>query len=185
MTRPSQVRGRRGLKAEAEQLARRGRPPKERQPGPAPAPGAAPATASPAVAGAPPEEQGKQFGLTVGAMLAPMYVAVVGHELPPKAWEEWGVSAAKFAAFYAPAVAGHPGYQFVAASLVLAAPLALAWPAYQAQRRAALAKAKAEAAKSAGQDGPGPPAPSRIVPAAPPPRPGHSVGGGWTGAARD
>lgn len=191
MTRPSQARGRRGLKAEAEQLARRGRPPKDRPPGPAPAPGTAPATAPPALAGAPPEEQGKQFGLVVRGITAPLYKAVCGAELPPAAWEEWGVSAAKFAAFYAPAIALHPGYQFVASSAVLAAPLALAWPAYLAQRRAQLSKAKAEAAgaRRQGADGTGPessPAP-RPPASAPgqPPRPGHSVGGGWSGAPRE
>lgn len=187
MTRPSQARSRRGLKAEAEQLARRGRPPKDRPPGPAPAPGAAPATAPVAVAGAPAEEQGKQFGLVVRGITAPLYKAVCGAELPAAAWEEWGVAAAKFAAYYAPALALHPGYQFAAASVVLAAPLALGYPGYMAQRRAQLAKAKAEAA--AAQDGGAPRPPTAPTPPGrpvPPPRsPGHSVGGGWGGVTRE
>jgi len=201
MTRPSQARARRGLKVEAEQLARRGRgrPPQARPPAPGAAAGAAaPAAGAPPVAGAAPEDQGKQFGLVVRGITAPLYRAVCGAELPPAAWEEWGVAAAKFAAYYAPAIALHPGYQFAAASVVLAAPLCLAYPGYMAQRRAQLAKAKAEAA-AAQQDGGGPPRPVPPAPpprpAAPPPRPapptpparspGHSVGGGWGGLSRE
>ena len=142
------------------------------------------------MAGAPPEDQGKQFGLVVRGITAPLYKAVCGAELPPAAWEEWGVAAAKFAAFYAPAIAGHPGYQFAASSLVLAAPLLIGWPAYTAKRVAAR-KATLEALKAAhaaerAGDGPAPPAvPPRPAPPARPAPPGHSVGGGWTGAARD
>jgi len=200
MSRPSSARGRRGIKQEAAELAARrgpGRPPKPPAATAPPAPPApAPGTATVAVAGAPTETQGAQFGLMVRAMVAPLYLAVCGFELPPAAWEEWGVAGGRFAAHYFPDVATHPATQFVAASVVLVMPVALAWPSYAA-RRAAAQKASAEAAKRAAGGGGGAPPPATDGtsgngaerPAEPGPRaPGRPVGGtigsGWD-RARD
>jgi hypothetical protein len=186
MTRPSQARSRRGLKAEAEELARRGRPPKPPTPAAAaPATGAKP-VAPQAGAQPPSENQGKQFGLTTRALVAPMYLAVCGFELPPAAWEEWGVAGAHFAAFYFPNAALHPGYQFVGSTAMMAIPLLLAWPSYAA-KRAAARKPKSEAAAPAGPDPQLPPDPTtnstepKPAPAAESPPGRTSIGGGWTG----
>ncbi len=180
MSRPSQARARRGIKAEAEQLARRGRPTKA--PGPAPAPPSAnvkPA-AAPAVPQPPSEQQGRQFGLTVRACLAPLYVAVCGAELPAPVWEEWGVAAGLFAAHYFPNAATHPGYQFAGATAILVLPVALAWPQYAANRAALR---KADAAKRQNGGSPEPPAagkPAAPMPPKPPASPAAtSIGTGW------
>jgi hypothetical protein len=120
----------------------------------------------------------------VRAMVGPLYLAVCGFELPPPAWEEWGIAGGRFAAHYFPDVATHPGTQFVAATAVLVMPVALAWPGY-AKKRAAAQKAAAEAAKRAAAGGgssPGDNGAERTAepgPARPPGRPAGSIGSGW------
>lgn len=195
--RPNAARARRGIRQEAEALARRGpgRPRKDRPaPAPAPAPVApgGPAPAPVAGAPAPGEEQGRQFGLLARALVKPVYLAVLGMELPEQAWAEWGVAGARFAAVYFPNAAAHPGYQFAAATAVLAVPLAVAWPTYQAKRAAARKAAAAEAARGAGESGTSEPARTPESPpnnggrglGARPAQPPHSVGGGWSAAHR-
>ncbi len=150
------------LSTQAERLARKGRRPMK--PGPAPRSAPAPEpVARPQVL----ETQGRQFGAFCRAVVKPVYLDICGYELEQAVWEEWGISAARFAEFYQPAVMNHPAVAFVSATGMIATPVLLNLGAWLARRRQAADEKPPESGK-----------PEQPRPAPPGGRP-DSVGRAW------